>query len=84
MAGLEKISNWVGGSIRFPLKLRWLDKVNPHTGERIAKVADSGAEDVELAIGVAAQAFLSWSILPPVERGKILSSLAVAMKGEIS
>ena len=83
MGGSEKIPNWIGGSACLPQKSGWLDKFNPHTGERLSLVADSSAEDVALAVGAAGEAFPAWSDLPPVERGKILSDLAAAMKERI-
>jgi aldehyde dehydrogenase (NAD+) len=83
MGESEKIPNWIGGSARLPQKSGWLDKFNPHTGLRIAQVADSGAEDVAMAIRAAYEAFPAWSGLTPVERGKILSDIASTMKGKI-
>lgn len=82
MAKPEKIPNWIGGRACAPENSQWLDKFNPHTGERIAQLADSGAKDVALAIKIATEAFPAWSGLTPIERGKILSELAVAMKVE--
>lgn len=82
MSKPEKIPNWIGGRACAPENSQWLDKFNPHTGERIAQLADSGAKDVALAIKIATEAFPAWSGLTPIERGKILSELAVAMKVE--
>ena len=53
------------------------DVINPATCERLASVAQAGAEDLELAVKVATEAFNSrWSPLPPNERQRLLWRLS--------
>ncbi len=48
------------------------DILNPGTGEKVAAVADGGAEDTRSAIRFAHEAFKSWSRLSPIERSRYL------------
>src|SRR3981081_3274074 len=47
---------------------------DPSTGETIARVPDSGAEDIDQAVKAARRAFESgpWSKLSPSERGRVI------------
>lgn len=45
---------------------------NPYNHEKIAEVADCGAEETKLAIQVAHQSLQSWKQLTGIERGQIL------------
>jgi 1-pyrroline dehydrogenase len=53
-----------------------LEVLNPATGERIAEVPSSGAEDVDLAVRAAADAFVEWFDSTPKERATLLLRLA--------
>ena len=75
-----RIPNWIGGKECQPEGNTWLDKFNPHNGERISQVADSSAADTHRAVSAASDAFPSWSELSPVKRGEILSDIVAAMK----
>lgn len=59
--------------------------INPSTGETLAEVADCQQEDIDLAVGVARQAFESgvWSGLHPRERGARLQKLATLIGRDI-
>lgn len=74
------IHNWINGKKRKPNNSSYIDKFNPHTGNVLYKIADSGKDDVDIAIESALDAFPSWSELTPVKRGQILSGLVDLMK----
>jgi aldehyde dehydrogenase (NAD+) len=76
----SRIPNWIGGKESSPEGDTWLDKFNPHNGERISEVADSSAADVHRAILAATDAFPVWSELTPVKRGQVLFDIVAAMK----
>lgn len=46
--------------------------LNPASGEKVASVADGGAEDARAAIRAAHEAFKSWSRISPIERSRYL------------
>jgi len=50
--------------------------VNPATGERIATVAEAGAEDVKRAVAAAAAAYEEWGALSQVTRGRTMHRFA--------
>lgn len=77
-----KIANWIDGKPQLPAGDAWLDKFNPHTGERLSLVADSAAADAQAAVSAAERAFAAWAELTPVKRGQILGDIVAAMRRE--
>lgn len=75
--------NFIGG--------KWLDArggatdevLNPATGEVLAKVPASGAEDVDAAVDAAAGAFDEWSSMTPRGRSEILHRVADAIEADM-
>ncbi len=53
-----------------------LDVINPATGERLARVVQAGAADVDAAVAAARQAFPAWASLPGHARARHLYALA--------
>ena len=72
--------NWIGGEACAPEGGSAFERRNPHDGSLVCHVAESGAEDVARAVGVAAASFDGWAALTPVKRGQILSDLVALMK----
>ncbi|RYZ54615.1 MAG: aldehyde dehydrogenase, partial [Sphingobacteriales bacterium] len=72
----DKIANYIGGSFREPANGRYLDNINPATGEVYSKTPDSDSADVDFAVGAAKAAFLNWSTAPAEERFKVLNRIA--------
>ena len=72
---------FIGGEYRPALSGRTFANVNPATGRVLNEVAECGAEDVDLAVQAARQAFESgaWSRLAPVERKRILLKFSELM-----
>src|SRR5436305_5338385 len=68
--------NWIGG--------RWVpaadgatdEVLNPATGEVLAKVASSGATEVDAAVAAARDAFPGWAAATPRARSEALLALA--------
>jgi aldehyde dehydrogenase (NAD+) len=52
------------------------DVINPATGERLARVVQAGAADVDAAVAAARQAFPAWAGLPGHARARHLYALA--------
>ncbi|HRO41198.1 MAG TPA: aldehyde dehydrogenase [Flavipsychrobacter sp.] len=71
-----EIANYIGGSFRKPTNGKYLDNINPATGEVYSKTPDSDEQDVNLAYEAADTAFEKWSITPAEERFKILNKIA--------
>jgi len=70
------ILNFVGGRFTPPASGKYLDDVNPATGEVIARIPDSDAADLEPAVAAAVAAFPDWRKRGAAERSAILLRLA--------
>lgn len=58
------------------------DVIDPATGSAIARVGWAGAADVDRAVGLAADAFASWSTTPARERAAALRAIAADLRAE--
>jgi aldehyde dehydrogenase (NAD+) len=72
-------ANFIGG--------RWIESgaattipvVNPATEEVIAQVTAGSAQDAQLAVTAAGEAFAGWSTTPPAQRGKYVAAMGEAL-----
>ena len=65
---LTKLSNFINGQWRESSTSEWLEVVNPATGEALARVPLSGADEVNAAVEAAAAAFPEWRRTPAEDR----------------
>jgi aldehyde dehydrogenase (NAD+) len=73
----ERYGLFVGGEHVEPRTGEWFASISPATEEPLAEVALAGAEDVDLAVGAARDAYENgWSGLRPSERAKYLFRIA--------
>src|SRR5438874_720871 len=72
----SRILNFIGGEFREPTSGKYLDNIEPATGKPYSQVADSGKEDVDLAVAAAEKAFADWSKTPAQKRSQILLRIA--------
>ncbi|GAB4092326.1 aldehyde dehydrogenase [Flaviaesturariibacter terrae] len=70
------LENYIGGYLIGPLSGRFIDNVNPATGEVFGQIPDSDERDVELAVTEARKAFPGWSNTPAEERFRVLNRIA--------
>ncbi len=70
------LENYIGGNLIGPLSGKFLDNLNPSTGEVFCQIPDSDKKDIEATVHAAQKAFPSWSVTPVEERFKILNRLA--------
>ncbi|REJ80152.1 MAG: aldehyde dehydrogenase family protein [Bacteroidetes bacterium] len=69
---MKKILNFIGGKLQEPLAGNYIDNFNPSNGEVYSLIPDSTAQDVEMAVVAAENAFQKWSIMPKEKRSAIL------------
>jgi aminomuconate-semialdehyde/2-hydroxymuconate-6-semialdehyde dehydrogenase len=67
-----RIQNFIDGQFVEQVGGKYIDKIEPATGKPYSQVADSGKEDVDLAVTAAAKAFVDWSKKPAAERSRLL------------
>jgi aldehyde dehydrogenase (NAD+) len=73
----ERYGLFIGGDHVEPRSGEWFTSISPATEEPLAEVAQAGAEDVDLAVSAARDAFENgWSELRPAERAKYLFRIA--------
>ena len=73
----QRYGLYIGGEHVEPRSGEWFPSISPATEELLAEVAQAGAEDVDLAVGAARDAFENgWSGRRPAERAKYLFRIA--------
>lgn len=72
---MRVLENYINGSWVKSSGTTLLDVKNPATGELLAKVPLSTADDVDAAVHAAQAAFPAWSATPPVQRARFLFKL---------
>ena len=77
----REIPNWIGGKQLPAAEGKAFEKLNPATGARMCMSARSGVGDVREAVAAAKRSQPAWAERTPVERGRILLDVAIAMRG---
>jgi betaine-aldehyde dehydrogenase len=70
------VENFIDGTAKSASSNEVMDVVNPSTGELIAVVGASSADDVDDAVQAASRAFPAWSQLTPGTRSQLLHRVA--------
>ena len=70
------LENYIGGCLIAPLSGKFMDCINPATGEVYCQVPNSNEKDIEVAVIAAKKAFTTWSKITNEERFKILNRIA--------
>jgi aminomuconate-semialdehyde/2-hydroxymuconate-6-semialdehyde dehydrogenase len=73
---VQKIANYIDGSLVAPVSGSYLDNINPAEGKVYSFVPDSDERDVAQAVTAAKAAFPSWSAMPVEKRSEILLKVA--------
>jgi aldehyde dehydrogenase len=76
---LDRYENFIGGEWIAPTTGEYRENLTPVTGEAFCEVADSGAEDIELALDAAHAAKDEWGQRSPAERAAVLNDVADAI-----
>jgi aminomuconate-semialdehyde/2-hydroxymuconate-6-semialdehyde dehydrogenase len=73
---VKAILNYINGALVAPASERYLDNIDPSTGECYGTIPASNSQDVDAAVDAAEAAFLGWSQTSAAERSSILVRLA--------
>ncbi len=76
----DRLDHWIAGAAAPARSGRSSERRNPANGERLGSVACGDAVDVAAAVAAARGAFPAWRDKKPVERGRILSEIARALR----
>jgi aminomuconate-semialdehyde/2-hydroxymuconate-6-semialdehyde dehydrogenase len=78
-----KIQNFINGQFVEPVGGKYIDNIEPATGNPYSQVADSDGRDVDRAVAAADGAFAHWSKTPTTERSGILLRIAELIEREL-
>ncbi len=76
----ETVLNWIGGVEVSAVDEETFEKLSPHSGKPICKVARSKSMDVEKAVAVAKKSQTAWADTPAVQRGHVLHQICNALE----
>ena len=71
-----QLENFIGGKFIAPLSKNYIDNINPATAEKVGEIPNSNAEDIEMAVAAATNAFKEWSVLSAEKKFIILNKIA--------
>ncbi|GAA1186166.1 aldehyde dehydrogenase [Nesterenkonia xinjiangensis] len=71
-----RYENWIGGEWVAPVKGRYFENPSPVTGKTFTEIAQSDAEDIELALDAAHQAAPGWGRTSAAQRALVLHRIA--------
>jgi aldehyde dehydrogenase (NAD+) len=72
----RRFGHFINGSWNAPEDDKYFETTDPSTGEKIAEVAQGGAEDVDAAVKAARAALKGWQALSPHARARYLYAIA--------
>jgi betaine-aldehyde dehydrogenase len=81
--GVLEVKNFVDGAPSSASTSELIDILNPSTGEHIAVVTASSAQDVDGAVLAANRAFPAWSQLTPGKRSQLLHRVADLFENDL-
>jgi len=70
------LENYIGGNLIGPLSGKFIDNINPATGEVYGQIPDSNEKDIEAAVYAAQKVLPLWSATPVEQRFQILNRIA--------
>lgn len=76
---MQDLLNYIGGQLLAPAEGKWIDNVDPATGQVYSRIPDSGPEDIEAAVAAAKAAFPAWAAMPVQERADHLMRISNAI-----
>ncbi len=76
LSNYQYIQNYIGGELVEPLSKKYLQNINPATGEVFGQIPASNADDVERAVQAAQAAFPLWKNTSAETRFQLLNRIA--------
>jgi aminomuconate-semialdehyde/2-hydroxymuconate-6-semialdehyde dehydrogenase len=80
---MTKIDNYIGGKLVGPVSHKFLDDINPATGEVYAQIPDSDSRDIDAAVVAAKDAFLDWSRTPAELRHDVMMRVSELIERDL-
>jgi aminomuconate-semialdehyde/2-hydroxymuconate-6-semialdehyde dehydrogenase len=80
---MEKLQNFINGKYCAPVNGKYIDNIEPATGQVYSLIPNSDEEDVEQAVAAAEKAFPSWSGMSAQQRSEILVRLSQGIENNM-
>ena len=77
------LNHFIAGKSVTPGSGDYLDKFDPRSGDRIARVANGNEADVDAAVKAAAAAFPEWRDRRPLDRARVMLEMARAIRKHV-
>ncbi|HEY2842447.1 MAG TPA: aldehyde dehydrogenase family protein, partial [Bryobacteraceae bacterium] len=77
------LNHFIAGKTAMPGSGDYLHKLDPRSGERMARVAHGTEADVDAAVRAAAAAFPEWRDRRPMDRAKVMLEMARAIRRHV-
>ncbi|WP_395106184.1 aldehyde dehydrogenase family protein [Actinomadura sp. SCN-SB] len=81
---MRRHGHWIGGRVTPPASGRHLTSIAPADGSEVAQIAAGDERDVAAAVAAAEATAPGWRARRPVERGRLLSALAAALRERVA
>ncbi|AIZ62848.1 2-hydroxymuconic semialdehyde dehydrogenase [Hymenobacter sp. DG25B] len=78
-----KLQNYINGQLVPPAAGRYLDNIEPATGQVYSLLPDSNTQDVAAAVAAAEAALPAWRALPAEERGRLLVRISELIERDL-
>ncbi|MCJ8318452.1 MAG: aldehyde dehydrogenase [Colwellia sp.] len=80
---MDILKNYIDGCYQAPINNRYLNNIEPATGEVYGKIPDSDIDDLELAVIAAEKALPAWQSMPLEQRADILYAIAKGIECQL-
>src|ERR1700730_9243336 len=77
------LNHFIAGKTVAPKSGEYLDKLDPRSRDRIARVATGNESDVDAAVQAAAAVFPEWRDRRPMDRAKVMLEMARAIRTHV-
>ncbi len=79
---MDTIANYIDGHLEPPVSGRYIENIEPATGQVYSLTPDSDTADLEEAVAAARRAFPAWSAWPLEQRAEVLLGVAERIEAE--
>ncbi|MGB1263923.1 MAG: aldehyde dehydrogenase [Cognaticolwellia sp.] len=80
---MDIIANFIDGQYQAPVQQRYIDNIEPASGEVYGQIPDSCDKDLALAVAAAKKALPHWQALPLEERADYLTAMGQEIEQRI-
>lgn len=80
---MDTLANFINGEFTAPVNGKYIENVEPATGQVYGEIPSSNLQDVELAVKAARKALPMWQAMPIEQRAELLFALGAAIEANL-